>query len=228
MRALFAAVILSTVSIGTSASAADLPAYKAPPVITPAFSWTGFYIGANAGYSWGKASGDVAAFGVTANGDENLNGAIAGGQIGFNWQTGNLVFGLEADGQWSGQKFSSSASSGGITVTEDDKIQWFATFRGRFGYAADRWLFYVTGGGAYAGFESAIGVTGLGTATWQTEHAGWTVGAGLENAITNNWSWKLEYLYLDTGSFSTTFFGVVPGHFKLQDNIVRVGLNYRF
>ncbi len=218
----FAATLVFVLGLGASAGAADLPA--AAPIVkafpAPVFTWTGFYIGANAGFGW--ATGDLTVNGVSGSG--NMNGAIAGGQLGYNWQTGNIVWGVEADGQWSGQK----ATSSEVGLTETDKVQWFSTVRGRVGYAADRWLFYVTGGGAFVDFKSDVTITNFGTATWKESRFGWTVGGGIENAIDNHWSWKIEYLFIDTGSFSTNVFGVVPATASLRDNIVRGGINYRF
>ncbi len=212
----------------TGAAAADLgPVYKAPPPapVAAVFDWTGFYIGVNLGYGWGRVEGSTDGL----SGSQDLNGVIGGGQIGYNWQAGNWVFGLEVDGQGTDQKASLSVSGGGITVTETDSIPWFVTARGRIGYAvAPGWLLYATGGAAWMDFKSVIGVTGFGTATWEISHVGWTAGGGVEGAITRNWSWKAEYLHLDTGSFSTNVFGVVPANVKLTDDIVRGGINYRF
>lgn len=228
--AVAALVVALVVALGvTGASAADLsaaPVYRgAPPPLVAAFDWTGFYIGANIGY--GSARADASTDGLS--GDEHLNGVLGGGQIGYNWQTGNWVFGLEVDGQATGQKSSVSVSGGGITVTEDDSVPWFVTARGRIGYTvAPTWLIYVTGGGAWMDFKSTIGVTGLGSATWEVSHGGWSAGAGIEGAIDRNWSWKAEYLHLDTGSFSTTVFNIVPASVRLTNDIGRFGINYRF
>src|SRR5690242_15970906 len=127
-----AAVVALVVAFGgTGASAADLsaaPVYRgAPPPLVAVFDWTGFYIGANIGYGSARVDGTTDGL----SGDEHLNGVLGGGQIGYNWQTGNWVFGLEVDGQATGQKSSVSVSGGGITVTEDDSVPWFVTARGR-------------------------------------------------------------------------------------------------
>ena len=158
---------------------------------------------------------------------------LGGGQIGYNWQVGNWILGLEADGQGTDQKSSLSVSglAGGVpvTVTQNDSIPWFVTARGRIGYAiAPMYMIYATGGGAWMDFKSSISATGLGTATWETSHGGWAAGAGIEGAITRNWSWKAEYLHLDTGTFNTTVFGVIPASVRLTDDIGRFGINYRF
>lgn len=228
MRKWFVAAAMIATGV-TGAAAADLsaaPLYKAPPPAPVAvFDWTGFYIGANVGYGFGRAT--VSVDGVS--GSEDLNGVLGGGQIGYNWQTGNWVFGLEVDGQGTDQKASFAGTVAGVTVTENDSIPWFVTARGRIGYAiAPMWMIYATGGGAWMDFKSTIGITGLGSATWETSHGGWAAGAGIEGAITQNWSWKVEYLHLDTGTFSTNLFGVVPANVRLSDDIGRFGINYRF
>jgi len=207
-----------------AASAADLPAQvytKAPPPVA-VFDWTGFYIGGNIGWSHGRA--DVSALGL-ATASVTMNGIMGGGQIGYNFQTGPFVLGVEVDGQGTGQHADFAA---GI-LTERDEMPWFFTARGRVGYAiAPQWLIYGTGGLAVADFKSTLTATGLGTATWEVSHVGWTAGAGVEVAVTRNWSVKGEYLHIDTGHFNTTLFGVVPVSARLTDDIARVGFNYRF
>jgi outer membrane immunogenic protein len=226
MRKWLVSAAIAALSIG-SAAAADLsrPIYKAPPAPVAVFDWTGFYIGANIGYGW--ASTDVTVAGVS--GSENLKGVLGGGQIGYNWQVGNWILGLEADGQGTDQKANFSGTAAGVTVTENDSVPWFVTARGRVGYAiAPMYMIYATGGAAWMDFKSSISATGLGTATWETSHVGWTAGAGIEGAITRNWSWKAEYLHLDTGTFNTNVFGVIPASVRMTDDIGRFGINYRF
>ena len=220
---------LAATLLGVSAAqAADLPRQmytKAPPPVAPVFDWTGFYIGGNVGY--GSAHADLTVGGVT--GSENLTGVIGGGQIGYNWQTGPWIFGLEADGQGSDQHNSFAGVAGGVAVTTSDSVPWFATFRGRIGYAiAPMWMVYVTGGGAVMDFKSNVTVAGVGAATFETSRGGWTLGAGVEGAITRNWSWKAEYLHIDAGNFNNTLLGVVPVNVSLTDDIGRFGINYRF
>jgi outer membrane immunogenic protein len=273
-------VALGAVLAVSAASAADL-AVKAPitPVATSAYSWAGFYIGGNVGYSWGRAASNLNADPVTVNlngftpfntpgfvGSDALTpkGAIGGGQIGYNWQTSpNWIFGVEADVQASGEKASRSFSnafsftapppnppfpvSGIATMDYAANINWFGTVRGRVGYAWDRILFYATGGLAYGGVKIAgtntvsgtvaglpfLSVIGIGHSQ---VNAGWTVGAGLEGALGDRWTWKAEYLYLDLGSMNdpdglllvtSTSGGRVTTHTNYTDNIVRLGLNFR-
>ena len=273
-------VALSAVFGVSAVSAADL-AVKAPvaPVVAPAYSWAGFYIGGNVGYSWGRAASNLNADPVTVNlnaltpfntpgfaGSDTLTpkGAIGGGQIGYNWQTSpNWVFGVEADLQASGEKASRSFSNpfsftapppnppfpvaGIATMDYAADITWFGTVRGRVGYALDRVMLYATGGLAYGGVKLAgtntvngtvaglpfMAVTAIGHSQ---VNAGWTVGAGIEGALGDRWSWKAEYLYLNLGSMNdpdillqviSASGGRVTTHTDYTDNIARVGLSYR-
>lgn len=209
----------------TPSFAADIPraVYKAPiaPYFAP-YSWTGFYIGLNGGYAWGKA--DVSnVFGSFST--DNQDGWLLGGTLGYNLQTGYFVWGLEGDIGYAFIKGNTSnVGTCGITTCEV-KNTWFATARGRIGYAADRWLPYITGGAAFAGLK----VTPSGGASSTDTHTGWTVGAGVEYAFAGGWSTKLEYLYVDLGTATcgAATCGVTTD-IKPKINIVRAGLNYRF
>jgi len=268
----------------TSALAADLrmPVKAPPPVPVVVYNWTGFYIGANGGYSWGRDSIDVSsttrtrvfrAFGLPAetlisdvttgpvalgSGTADISGGVAGGQIGYNWQTGAFVFGLETDLQWSGQKGSlvlcapAGCPVGGLTASVEHRLEWFGTFRGRAGWLIDpRVLLYATGGLAYGSVvnSASVGFVGLPLANVSAKdtRVGWTVGAGIEGAISNNWTVKAEYLYMDLGSvpgiggsstsilpnvpqggFTTVIDSSIAAGGKFRDHIFRVGLNYRF
>src|SRR3984893_17631 len=159
-----ALIISALIATGVAASAADdLP--SPPP---PVFTWTGFYIGVNGGY--GNAAFEDAT--VTASdgtmsrgGGGQAKGGIVGGQIGVNYQVGAGVFGIEADGQWSGQSYTSSSIFCGATctLTETAKVTSFATLRGRAGVATDRGLLYATAGGVWTSgsdqFVAAVGST---------------------------------------------------------------------
>ena len=204
------------------AAAADLsvaPLYKAPPpvVVTQAYNWTGFYIGANGGGGWGH-SWWINATGV------HLSGAQAGGTAGYNWQFGSAVVGLEGDLDWSNLKGTSTSAlcPGGCTTSDN----WLSTVRGRAGYAFGGVLPYVTGGLAVGDIHAAT----PGFAGASATNAGWTVGGGLEVALPGNWSAKAEYLHVDLGRFNCgTGCGVAPtDNVSMHDNIVRAGLNYHF
>ncbi|MGH6683604.1 MAG: outer membrane protein [Pseudolabrys sp.] len=228
MRRLGFALLASTAFVGVAA-AADLPraapVYKAPAmIVAPPYNWTGFYVGGNIGYGWGSQDASLDGFGSL--GGANVDGIIGGGQIGYNWQMNQLVLGLETDFQGSDQK-----GDGGVagTATYTNKLDWFGTLRGRVGYAFDRWLPYVTGGWAY-GHGNLSGTSGGVGFSGSNDYSGWTLGGGLEYAFLNNWSAKLEYLYIDFGDGPSAT--VVPGTNvsagKLTDNVVRLGVNYKF
>jgi outer membrane immunogenic protein len=252
-RILFAAAGLVALA-GLPAAAADLPVrapiMKAPPV--EVWNWTGFYIGGNGGYSWGRSETDVEYFnpvtglpivppvGSITSIDFDLNGWVAGGQAGYNWQSGNWVFGIEADFQWSGQDgdavFTCAATLiggpclpgltflppgvTGTTLSLSQKLEWFGTARLRAGMLfTPTTLVYVTGGLAYGSVETSgllNGFTPAGVAVSQAfsnsdTNFGWTVGAGIEARLFGNWTGKLEYLYMDLGDFdSTVAFAAAP------------------
>ena len=200
------------------AQAADLsvaPIYKAPPAV-PAYNWSGFYLGVNGGGGWGSSNwSSVGSF-------NNLSGGLVGGTAGMNWQTGHAVFGLEGDVDWSGLRGSGPALCPGCATNND----WLATVRGRAGYAFDRFMPFVTGGLAVGDIRA----TAPGFAGASQTNAGWTVGGGLEFALTNNLSAKAEYLHVDLGNMNCGFScGVAPGNnVTLREDVVRGGLNYRF
>lgn len=201
--------------------AADLPPRApAPPVVVPAavYNWTGFYIGANGGYGWSGAS--VTINGVTTSGGD-LKGPFAGGQVGFNYQTGMFVFGVEADGQWANIKETTTIAP----FTFTDTINYFFTVRGRLGVAAQNVLFYGTGGYAHGGLKSEI-TNGAITASVSGDRGGWTAGGGAEFGF-GNFSIKAEYLYIQTFDKDEVVFNV-PFSWRVHVHTAKVGLNYRF
>jgi outer membrane immunogenic protein len=207
------------------AQAADLPQrapvpYRAPAVVAPVpvYNWTGFYIGANGGYGWAGAS--ASSGGVTVDGGD-LKGPFAGGQVGFNYQTGVFVFGVEVDGQWANIK----ESYGAFGFTFTDTINYFFTARGRLGVAAQNFLFYGTGGYAHGGVKSEV-TNGGATLSVSGDRGGWTAGGGVEAGF-GNASVKLEYLYMQTFDKDETIFGT-PVTWNVHVHTVKLGLNYRF
>jgi outer membrane immunogenic protein len=270
----FAAIAATSV-----ASAADLaarPYTKAPPAMVEAWNWTGFYIGGNAGYSWGRSNNDISFYntvtglpivlppGSVTNSSFDMNGGIAGGQAGYNWQMNNWVWGLEADIQWSGEKgranyLCAATNIGGVclpgltflpggaagtNLALDRSLEWFGTARLRGGVlVSPRVLLYATGGLAYgsiktsgtlSGFNGNGGaVVAFGSAT--DTRIGWTVGAGVEGMLTQNWTAKLEYLYMDLGRYDSLNFTLAPASnigarvsSDFRDHILRAGINYKF
>lgn len=206
------AVMAAVGSLAAPAFAADLarPATvaKAPAMVpAPVFSWTGFYIGANAGYGWGSGTGLADAYGVSPQ------GWFGGGQVGVNYQfQNNIVAGLEADvdgGDISGNALGLSS-----------KLDTFGTVRARLGYAFGRVLPYVTGG-----FAWGSNTLDYGALSQSQTHTGWTAGAGLEYALTDHWTAKTEYLYTDLGS---KYYDIVGADSGLTNQAVRLGVNYKF
>src|SRR6266550_4743754 len=246
------------------ASAADWPV-SAPQLYGPGrlmqVEWTGLYFGVNAGYGWAQGSSNIAFAGGQGGtggtttplglgptelsdtrviGSGNLSGAIAGGQMGFNWQSGMIVFGAEVDAQWSGQQKTLSAiCTFDCVATEAMKIKSIVTGRGRIGLAFDWLMPYVTAGGALVNAQNdlivtAAGVTGI-FKPLTTTTLGWTAGAGFEVALSSNWSARLEYLHIRANDLNSTASipnvlgtGIAAEHAERRNNIMRVGLNYRF
>jgi len=235
-----------------AANAADLPVkapLPAPP--PPAFTWTGLYLGASAGFiTQGTTFTDVGtatspSFGLFAEipGETlGINGAggIFGFDIGYNYQIGPWVLGVEAD--ISGTTLNNSTSAlafGEFPSSISSKLPGLATLRGRVGYAFDRLLIYATGGFAAGTVSNTVSVSGLpaafsaATGDWQT--TGWTVGGGIEYAFTYNWILRLEGLYVDLGSVTATN-NPEPSHpqsncrfgFKNTYALGRGGVEYKF
>ena len=208
-----------------AAQAADLssPSYKAPAYSAPAYSnWTGFYVGLNGGYGFGKSSWTDAT-GLTT-GDFNVEGGMVGGTLGYNLQTGSWVWGLEGDLDASWMKGSNTTLCG--TPGCETKNSWLGTARGRIGYAGwANWLPYLTGGAAFGDIKA----NNAGLASASTTKVGYALGAGVEYAFMGNWSTKLEYLYADLGK--ATCLAATCGSdtdITFKANIVRLGVNYRF
>ena len=263
-----------TVAGAFAAQAADLPTKKeapAPVFVPPPFTWTGFYIGANAGGIWSSGSRNATLFapgadlflsGYFPGGiGNNQSGFIGGGQAGYNWQTGAWVFGVETDfdGTSLGKTFNYAstpfAGSGvplgllgdSLYVHAKINLDWLGTTRARVGFVAtpdNRLMIYGTGGVAYGGGSSSFSIyDATQGAFWNgnpgSERTGWTVGGGVEYAITNNITIKGEYLYVDLGSKNITTVGnlaaatLFPGTYataKINNDasIFRVGANYKF
>lgn len=240
-------LILSTVALSAlalPALAADLPSRTMAPVFAapaPIFTWTGFYVGANAGYGFGQGkASDIALNGTpfpSRNGSFDTDGAIGGGQIGYNYQIGSIVLGLEADLQASGVKGSyvddplaAPASASHI----NGKLEYFGTVRARAGYAVGNALFYATGGFAYGSTKASI-TNFINQASpvisSRANAMGYALGGGVEYALTRNWTVKAEYLYLDLGKKGISFAQspvVATAKDSSTTNVVRLGVNYKF
>jgi len=226
-KILLAAAVLTGLS--ASAFAADMPSRKAPVVapLAAAPLWTGLYVGANAGYAFGKSSQtDTAA---VADGAYNVKGGMIGGAVGYNWQIQNYVYGLEADASFA--SIAGSSSICGMTAhlcgTKSDAL---GTVRARGGFAIDNSLIYATGGLAVAQIKAYdAGFSLVGAQSGSAVRLGWTVGAGVEQKLDAHWSVKAEYLY--TSFARATYFtltGFSPEKVDMSANIVLAGVNYKF
>lgn len=221
-------IVLFGITTGISAiagvaSAADLarpvpaPYYTKAPAFVPAYSWTGFYLGINGGGAFGNSSWD-------STGSRSISGGLVGGTIGYNYQFGQAVVGVEGDIDWAGISGTTSNACPGGCKTSDT---WLSTVRGRLGYAADRFMPYVTGGAAFGDIRAQA--PGLGQVG--ADRTGWTLGGGLEAALTTNWTAKVEYLYVDLGSFNCGLncgAGLTTDNVSFHTNILRAGVNYKF
>ena len=274
MKKLLLGAVFGMGLMSAPAFAADMSyPVKAQPIIVPAFSWTGFYLGANVGYGGDKfrypfsafadryeSEGDAEAaarFGEPQNLPEGFeledsldlkgafdltsSGFFGGGQIGYNYQFENSwVIGVEADFEWSGIEGELSGNAnllldddliGGVNFSAGSEVEWFGTIRARLGYAWDRVFLYGTGGAAYGKVKSHGSITvfdGIGnsenlSASKSDTQWGWTVGAGLEYAITDHWTFKTEYLYVDLGK--QNLFKSQDEFFNGDDDYIIVGSN---
>jgi len=218
------AVVVGVLALTELAWGADL----SPPPPPSYYDWTGLYLGLNAGYASAKMS-ETPSDG-SGSGSASIPGGIGGAQIGYNYQVGGVVLGFEADFDGSMATKSITAGSASGTV----QIPWIGSLRGRVGYAFDRLLVYATAGGAATQVLANVNVGALGSASTSTTTGAWTAGGGIEAAITDNLSARVEYLYLDTGNITMAQVGgtppppVVTVSGRLQENMVRAGLNYRF
>jgi outer membrane immunogenic protein len=244
MRHSFTKIILAaavaTVASTAIASAADMavramPVKALPPA--PVWSWSGCYVGLEAGGAWGRESVTATSPAVDAGlpiTSVHPSGALGGGTIGCNYQTGQFVFGVENDISATGL----SGTSGdhlpfATTFSHSVSSSWLDTLRARAGIAWDRSLFYVTGGAAFTDIKDSATGPGAGTVLGTTNRTGWTAGVGVEYMFTPQISAKVEYLYADFGTLHDPFDAVSGGVFvgantHLTENIVRAGINYHF
>ncbi|MBD2745100.1 porin family protein [Microvirga sp. BT688] len=207
-------ILLASVALfgfAGAAAAADLPVRSAPPApiiaAAPIFTWTGFYVGVNAGYGWSNDDFDAIDFAD----DEDDGGFVGGAQVGYNYQIGSFVVGLEGDIQYAdfGREGAFDIDGDGPDDGVFESSDWFGTVRARAGVAFDRALIYATGGFAFA-----------------DDSTGWTVGGGLEYAFTNNLSAKIEGLYVNLENDDDFDFDGFDG--ETDFGVIRAGLNFRF
>ncbi len=225
------------------ALAADLPAPPPPPqapaayvpVAAPIYNWGGIYIGINGGYGFGQSNWSPA--GGVATGNFDVNGGLVGGTIGANFQTGEWVFGVEGDIDWSDINGSTTNTTtcAPNSCTFQTQNDWLGTIRGRVGYAFDRVLIYGTGGGAFGDIKANLtNNTLLAAASATSTEFGWTAGGGVEVGITQNFTAKIEYLFVDLSNGSLSCAACGPGAaaftspVSFDASLVRGGLNFKF
>ncbi len=227
LERLFSALI-ATALLGAagSAHAADIARAPQPATImqpTSIYDWRGFYAGIDGGYAWGWSRWSDPLAGTST---AHLGGAALGGHLGYNWQTGPVVWGLETDAAWA--NLNGSVGSGiafCATGPCDTKQNWIGTTRGRIGYAFGSLMPYLTAGAAYGDVQATLP---WGSAS--STRLGWSAGAGLEIGLRKNWSAKLEFLHLDLGTAS--FFDAASNassvSVPIRDNLTRAGISYHW
>ena len=237
-----ALAIVSGISLAASAQAADLPNRKAPALAPPAFTWTGFYVGANAGYAFGsyKTTGyNIVA--ILPGRQPHTSGGLFGAQAGYNYQIGQVVIGAEADFDFANVKgsYAQAVLGNPNALNVSGKLNNIGTLKARLGYAFNNVLVFATGGYAFGSMKSAYTlsipappIVSSGSATKTV--SGYTFGAGVEYALTNNWIIKADYQFISFGNKNFNG-GNVPvinsaaaSNFKSVTNEIRLGVNYKF
>ncbi len=226
---------------------------KAPPAPPPeTIDWGGFYLGGHAGYGWGTkdwsviTTGPIAGFAV----NNDISGGLAGAHGGFNYQWSRYVLGIEGQWSWTNVRGTHVGSVLGFTNTLGADVDWLAMLTGRLGYAADRWLIFASGGAVWARDKYSANFGAFPALQFEADvtRLGWTVGGGVEYALTRNWSLRLDYNYIDIssdrgggGGGGTTRLTVVPvpvpppgppdgvdSRIDQTMHVIKAGVTYRF
>ena len=231
--------ILLTVSLGvlgmvSPALGADLPYAKAPVVATPVYDWSGYYVGVFGGgglgnHNYNNGNGFAGFANFTVN--YASTGAIGGGEAGYNWQSGNYLFGVEADAFGSGIKGNDASQQ--LGVTDQSNLRWGGTVRARGGITVDRLLLFFTGGWAFGDILHTSTAAGFPVDQFSNHQSGLTAGGGIAYAITNNVIGKIEYRYYDLGRYNRTGNPLTPnGQLPYTvDNtysVVTLGIDFKF
>ncbi|AMS43167.1 MULTISPECIES: outer membrane protein [Aminobacter] len=236
-KASFVTLFASSLALAASLPAAASDALSAPPA---GFVWTGGYAGVHLGYGGDRTTvTELDDYSFSAFGDTqfkfNSNGFLGGVHAGYNWQSGQLVYGVEFD--FTGANIDKTVANSMMPMSNESfstKIDWFSTARVRLGYSIDRFLPFVTGGAALGHIRSSYDDNDPS----QNNHAvadevvgGWTIGAGAQYALTDNWSVRAEYLFVDLNdSQGSLLDGNDRYRYDFDNNIhaVRLGASYRF
>jgi outer membrane immunogenic protein len=233
---LTATMIVSVVS--GSALAADMPppgpaqVYTKAPMIMPMYSWTGCYVGGNIGGVWATTNWTVAANGQAIT-NQNISSFLGGGQVGCNYQISTWVFGVQGDYDWTNAN-TSTADMVAVNLNDHTNIKSLASVTGRVGYAWDRFLGYVKGGGAWEKetYSTTFIASGATFSTASETRTGWTVGVGGEYAFTDWLTGFAEYDYYGFGTTTNTFTTIVPStqlaNIKETQSVAKAGFNFKF
>lgn len=236
--------------LATASSVALIGSAAAQPPAPPIMSWAGPYVGLNLGVAWNRATfSDLGGTGGAffafppGTGDPFWSpsgaGFTFGGQAGYNWQSGNIVYGVESDLNWADAKTSGAFGAPGVfPINSITKMDWMGTVRGRLGVAYSQFLFYGTGGIAFAHFEDNWGTPAAGGGpqfTSNSTRTGWTAGGGVEYMLARNWTVRAEALYAGFGSKTITvesppigFLGNYSSTFRHSVAIARGALNWKW
>lgn len=215
------------------------------------FNWTGGYLGVHGGIGVGDVESTPTALSIPGlfvgpipagiasffSSDFEMAGATYGGHLGYNFQTGNFVIGLE--GSYSGSSINGDGPAGIGLIVADGEVDWMASISGRVGYAMDRSLVYVKAGVTWADIESAVRLGGITVMNGEETHVGWNVGLGFEHAFTQNLTFRIEYAHIDLGSENHTLtyngaLGAAPVPISLNADVdmtvdtINIGVSYKF
>ncbi|GAB1580615.1 outer membrane protein [Phyllobacterium phragmitis] len=221
-----ASAIALFAATGAKAADAVIAQEPTPEYTPPVFTWTGAYIGAQVGYGWGKSEGDVADTFSTELKPDGFLGGIYGG---YNWEAGNnIVLGLDADISYADLQEEADFFDGGTYLfTGESKLRWEGAVRARAGYAVDRFLPYIAGGVAFGEVEHNANINGVSILDDKKTQTGWTLGAGVDYAATDNLIVRFEYRYTDLGDEDYDLGGNDYNvDFKSHD--IRLGVAYKF
>jgi outer membrane immunogenic protein len=230
-RILFTTVSLGVLGLMSPALGADLPIYtKAPAVATPMYDWSGFYVGVFGGGGYGNHNlnntlGPAGFANITVN--YSSKGGIGGGEAGYNWQSGAVLFGVEGDAFWSDIKGNDNFALGSNDAAD---LRWGGTLRARGGITVDRLLLFFTGGWAYGSLAHTNTDPVFGIDQFTNNRSGLTAGGGIGYAITDNLLGKIEYRYYDFGRYgrSAPLNGQLPYTVDSTYSVVTLGLDFNF
>lgn len=231
--------IFATASAASAADLAARPYTKAPAIAAVVYDWSGFYVGLNAGGGWARDCYTItnvagAAVGPASEGCHSPNGGLAGGQVGYRWQSANWVFGLEAQGDWANLKGSNSSLTAIIPYSNQTKVDAIGLFTSQVGYAWTNLLWYVKGGAAVTDNKYTSYFDASGVVIYRASETRWggTVGTGIEFGFAPNWSVALEYDHLFMGTRNIAFQPIAAvtrsDDIKQNVDVATVRVNYRF